>query len=246
MSGRLEGKSALVTAAGQGIGRATALAFAAEGAQVVAVDMNPASLKDLEKTRGLGTLCADMTDGEAVGALASATGTVDILFNCVGIVHHGSILECTEEDWDRSFDINLKSMYRTIRAFLPGMLSRGAGSIINVASVASSIRGLPNRCVYGASKAAVLGLTKSVAADYIRQGIRCNAICPGTVQSPSLDGRIAAFADPVQARKDFIARQPLGRLGTAEEIAAAALYLASDESVFTTGTAMVVDGGVTL
>ena len=161
-------------------------------------------------------------------------------------MHHGSILECSEEDWDRSFDVNVKTMYHTIRAFLPGMLSRGAGSIINISSVASSFRGLPKRCVYGATKAAVLGLTKAVAADYIRQGIRCNAICPGTVQSPSLDERIAAFADPVQARKDFIARQPMGRLGTAEEIAAAAVYLASDESVFTTGTAIVVDGGVTL
>ena len=246
MSARLAGKTALVTAAGQGIGRATALAFAAEGAGVIAVDVNAATLTELGREAALTTHRVDVTDGAAVDGLAADTGPIDILFNCVGIVHHGSILECSEEDWDRSFDVNVKSMYRTIRAFLPGMLSRGTGSIINIASVASSMRGLPNRCVYGTTKAAVLGLTKSVAADYIRQGIRCNAICPGTVQSPSLDQRIAAFPDSEQARRDFIARQPLGRLGTAEEIAAAAIYLASDESVFTTGTAMVVDGGVTL
>lgn len=246
MSGRLEGKTALVTAAGQGIGNATALAFAGEGARVVAVDMNASTLGGLEKSASVVTRCLDVTNGDAVTALAADVGPVDIVFNCVGIVHHGSILDCSEEDWDRSVDVNVKSMYRTIRAFLPGMLERGAGSIINISSVASSIRGLPNRFVYGATKAAVLGLTKAVAADFVRQGIRCNAICPGTVQSPSLDERIAAFPDPVQAREDFIARQPLGRLGTAEEIAAAAVYLASDESAFTTGTAIVVDGGVTL
>ena len=246
MTDRLSGKHALVTAAAQGIGRATALAFRAEGARVLAVDVNEAKLEELEHESGMDLRCLDVTDAAAVTDLAAELGAVDVLCNCVGIVHHGSILECDDSDWDRSFDVNVKSMYRMTRAFLPGMLSRGGGSIINIASVASSIRGLPKRCAYGASKAAVLGLTKSVAADYIRQGVRCNAICPGTVQSPSLDGRIAAFEDPEQARKDFIARQPLGRLGTPEEVAAVAVYLASDESAFTTGTAIVVDGGVTL
>jgi 2-keto-3-deoxy-L-fuconate dehydrogenase len=185
-------------------------------------------------------------DNDAVTSLAAETGSVDILFNVAGFVHHGSILDCTESEWDFGFDLNVKGAFRLIRAFLPAMLEAGGGSIINMASVASSLRGLPDRLVYGATKSAVIGLTKSVAADYIRQGVRCNAICPGTVQSPSLDTRIAAFDDPVQARRDFIARQPLGRLGTAEEIAAMAVYLASDESRYTTGTAMIIDGGVTL
>jgi len=188
----------------------------------------------------------DVLDPQAVHSLAAEMPPLDVLCNVAGYVHHGSILECPEEDWDFSFDLNVKSMYRMIRAFLPAMLEHGGGSIINMASVASSLRGLPNRCVYGASKAAVIGLTKSVAADFIQQGIRCNCICPGTIESPSLEERINAFPDPVAARKAFIARQPIGRLGTAEEIAGMAVYLASDIAAYTTGTAMIVDGGVTL
>ncbi len=246
MAGRLEGKKALVTAAAQGIGRATALAFAAEGAEVWASDVNVAKLAELEGRARIVTRPLDVTDASAITALAQEIGPLDVLMNVAGFVHHGSILECEESDWDFSFDLNVKSMYRTIRAFLPGMLERGAGSIVNVSSVASSIRGLPKRTAYGASKAAVIGLTKAVAADFIREGIRCNAICPGTVQSPSLDERIAAFDDPVAAREAFIARQPMGRLGTAEEIAAVAVHLAGDEAAFTTGAAFIVDGGVSL
>lgn len=246
MSARLTGKRALVSAAAQGIGRATARAFAAEGARVIATDVNGEKLESLNGIDEIETRVLDVTDARAVGALAADVGAVDILFNCAGFVHHGAILECAESDWDFSFDLNVKSMYFTIRAFLPAMLDAGGGSIINMSSVASSIKGIAHRCVYGASKAAVIGLTKSVAADYIGRGIRCNAICPGTVESPSLQARIDAFDDPIEARRAFIARQPLGRLGTAEEIAAMAVYLASDESAFTTGTSMVVDGGVTL
>ena len=246
MADRLTGKRALVTAAAQGIGRATARAFAAEGAQVVATDVNGDKLGELNGVPGVNTCLLDVTDNDAVLAVAADLGAMDILFNCAGFVHHGSILECGESDWDFSFDLNVKSMYFTIRAFLPAMLDVGGGSIINMSSVASSIKGIAHRCVYGASKAAVIGLTKAVAADYIDRGIRCNAICPGTVESPSLQARIDAFDDPVAARRAFIARQPLGRLGTAEEIATMAVYLASDESAFTTGTNMVVDGGVTL
>lgn len=246
MTDRLTGRRALVTAAAQGIGRATAQAFAAEGAQVIATDVNRDKLAELDGIPGISTRVLDVTDGDAVLAVAAQIGALDALFNCAGFVHHGSILDCEESDWDFSFDLNVKSMYFTIRAFLPAMLEAGNGSIINISSVASSIKGIAHRCVYGASKAAVIGLTKSVAADYIDRGIRCNAICPGTVESPSLQGRIAAFDDPEEARRAFIARQPLGRLGTAEEIAAMAIYLASDESAFTTGTSMVVDGGVTL
>ena len=246
MSQRLIGKRALVTAAAQGIGRATAQLFAAEGAQVIASDVNADKLAELDQVPGITTRILDVTDAAAVGATAADLGALDVLFNCAGFVHHGSILDCEESDWDFSFDLNVKSMFYTIRAFLPAMLDAGGGSIINMSSVASSIKGIVNRCVYGASKAAVIGLTKAVAADYIGRGIRCNAICPGTVESPSLQARIDAFDDPVQARRAFIARQPLGRLGTAEEIAAMAVYLASDESAFTTGTTMVVDGGVTL
>ena len=246
MSGRLAEKRALVTAAAQGIGRATAQAFAAEGAQVLATDVNEEKLEELREVPGISIRGLDVTDADAVIAAAAELGRVDVLFNCAGFVHHGSILECEESDWDFSFNVNVKSMYFTIRAFLPAMLDAGGGSVINVSSVASSIKGIAHRCAYGASKAAVIGLTKSVAADYIDRGIRCNAICPGTVASPSLEQRIAAFDDPQQARRDFIARQPLGRLGTAEEIAAMATYLASDESAFTTGTSMIVDGGVTL
>jgi len=246
MADRLTGKRALVTAAAQGIGRATAQAFSAEGAQVIATDVNEDKLGELNALPGVDTRRLDVTDGDAVLAIAVELGAIDVLFNCAGFVHHGSVLECRESDWDFSFDLNVKSMYFTIRATLPAMLDAGGGSIINIASVASSIKGIAHRCVYAASKAAVIGLTKSVAADYIDRGIRCNAICPGTVESPSLQARIDAFDDPGEARRAFIARQPLGRLGTAEEIAAMAVYLASDESAFTTGTTMVVDGGVTL
>ena len=246
MTGRLKGKKALLSAAAQGIGRASALAFAAEGAEVIATDINAETLAEIAETDGVTVRALDVMDNDAVISLAAETGSVDILFNVAGFVHHGSILDCTESEWDFGFDLNVKGAFRMIRAFLPAILEAGGGSIINMASVASSLRGLPDRLVYGATKSAVIGLTKSVAADYIRQGVRCNAICPGTVQSPSLDTRIAAFDDPVQARRDFIARQPLGRLGTAEEIAAMAVYLASDESRYTTGTAMIIDGGVTL
>ncbi len=246
MANSLAGKAALVTAAAQGIGRATALAFAAEGAEVVATDINLDRLEELSGTPGISVRRLDVLDAQAVNSLAAGMPALDVLCNVAGFVHHGTILECPEEDWDFSFDLNVKSMYRMIRAFLPAMLDAGGGSIVNMASVASSLRGLPNRCVYGASKAAVIGLTKSVAADYIRQGIRCNCICPGTIESPSLDERIAAFDDPVAARRAFIARQPIGRLGTPEEIAAMAVYLAGDAAAYTTGTAMIVDGGVTL
>ena len=246
MTERLAGKTALVTGAAQGIGRETSLAFAAEGATVIATDVNPERLAELQGTAGIETAVLDVRDGAAIAALAGQAGALDVLVNVAGFVHHGSILACEEADWDFSFDLNVKSMYRTIRAFLPAMLEAGGGSIVNIASVASSIRGLPNRLVYGASKAAVIGLTKAVAADHIKQGVRCNAICPGTVQSPSLDDRIAAFDDPVAAREAFIARQPMGRLGTAEEIAAIAVYLAGAESSFTTGQLFVVDGGVSL
>lgn len=245
MVDRLAGKKAVVTAAAQGIGRATALAFAAEGAEVVATDINQAKLAELSDTAGITTRLLDVRDEAAIAALAADTGAVEVLCNVAGFVHHGTILDCAEADWDFSFDLNVKSMYRTIRAFLPAMLAAGGGSIVNMASVASSIRGIPNRFVYGTSKAAVIGLTKAVAIDFIRQGIRCNAICPGTVDTPSLRARINAFPDPAEARKAFIARQPMGRLGTAEEIAHLALYLASDESAFVTGGVFVIDGGMT-
>ena len=246
MTDRLAGKTALLTAAAQGIGRASALAFVREGAQVIATDVNEEALAELAGTPGITTRRLDATDGAAVRALADELGAIDVLFNVAGFVHHGTILDCAEADWDFSFDLNVKAMYHTIRAFLPAMVAAGGGSIVNMSSGASSVRGIPNRCVYGASKAAVIGLTKSVAADFIRKGIRCNAICPGTIQSPSLDARIAAFDDPETAREAFIARQPLGRLGTAEEVAAAAVYLASDDSSYTTGTIILVDGGFSL
>src|SRR3954471_10091045 len=228
---RLSGKTALVTAAAQGIGRATALAFAREGSKVIATDVNQEKLSELKDTEGLTVRALDVLDATAIQALAADLGAVDVLVNCAGYVHNGTILECEEKDWDFSFDLNVRSMYRIIRAFLPAILERGqGGSIVNIASVASSVKGIPNRFVYGTSKAAVIGLTKSVAADFVTKGVRCNCIGPGTIDTPSLEGRIAAFADPVKARKDFIARQPIGRLGTADEMATAALYLASDES----------------
>ena len=247
MAGRLSGKVALLTAAAAGIGRATAEAFAAEGAKVIATDLNLDGLEGLAgEARRL-----DVRSSEAVAVLAREIGPIDVLFNCAGFVHHGTILDCTEGDWDFSFDLNVKSMHRTIRAFLPGMLARGGGSIVNVASGASSVRGIPNRYLYGASKAAVIGLTKAVAADFIRRGIRCNAICPATVESPSLDQRIATLAaqsgqSVADVRKAFIDRQPMGRIGKPEEVAALAVYLASDESAFTTGQAHIVDGGFAL
>jgi len=250
MTGRLQGKKALVTAAGQGIGRATVAAFLREGAQVIATDIDAALLAELAHLPNCTATRLDVTDGAAILALAASTGPLDVLFNCAGFVAGGTILDCDEAGWDFSFDLNARAMYRTMRAFLPGMLAHGGGSIINMASVASSIKGLPNRFVYGASKAAVIGMTKAVAADFVTRGIRCNAICPGTVASPSLDARIAAQAeasgqDVAAVEAAFIARQPMGRVGRPEEVAALALYLASNESAFTTGMTHVIDGGWT-
>ncbi len=247
MAGRLAGKVALLTAAAAGIGRATAEAFAREGARVVATDIDLDGLAGLDGDKRK----LDVRSSADVAALAREIGAIDVLFNCAGFVHHGTVLDCSDEDWDFSFDLNVKSMHRTIRAFLPGMLAKGGGAIVNIASGASSVRGIPNRYVYGASKAAVIGLTKAVAADFIRKGVRCNAICPGTIESPSLDGRIAALSrssgKPVEAvRQDFVDRQPMGRLGRPEEVAALAVYLASDESAFTTGQIHLVDGGFAL
>ena len=244
MMERLQGKTAIITAAGQGIGRATALAMAAEGARVLATDINEEALKDLQDTSAgdLSTALLNVRDADQVANIAGS-GAFDILFNCAGFVHNGTILEAQEDEWDFAFDLNVKAMFRMTRAVLPGMLERGSGAIINMSSAASSIIGAPNRCVYGASKAAVIGLTKSVARDYITQGVRCNAICPGTVESPSLHDRLRATGDYEAAMKAFIARQPMGRIGTAEEIAALAVYLASDESAFTTGQTHVIDGG---
>ena len=251
MAGRLEGKKTLITAAGQGIGRSTVLAFAREGAHVLATDINLDSLDLLkkefsERTTNIETCVLDVNNLQAIQQLAKEKGAVDVLFNCAGFVHHGSILDCGESDWDFSFDLNVRSMYRMIKAFLPVMLESGGGSIVNMSSVASSVKGLPNRFVYGASKAAVVGLTKSVAADFITQGIRCNAICPGTVESPSLEDRIKAQGGNYEeVLAAFIARQPIGRIGSPEEIAALAVYLASDESSYTTGVAWSINGGIT-
>lgn len=241
--GRLAGKKALITAAAQGIGRASAELFAAEGAQVVACDINPDALAELEGIDGITTLVLDVTDADAVTAAVAQVGTLDVLFNCAGFVANGSILECDEKDWDFSFDLNVKAMFRLIQLTLPDMLANGGGSIINMSSVASSIKGVPNRFAYCASKAAVNGITKSVAADYVTKGVRCNAICPGTVDSPSMHGRLRATGDYEKALADFIARQPMGRIGTAEEVAALALFLASDESAFVTGQTHNIDGG---
>jgi len=247
MSGRLEGKRAFVTGAGQGIGRAIALAFAREGAQVVAASRTAAKMSGLPALhQSITPIELDVTDGSAVARAIGEGGPFDILVNCAGWAHTGTILDCSEEDWAKSLDQNVTSMFRTIRAVLPQMLARGRGAIINVASVASSLSGVPNRAAYGASKAAVIGLTKAVARDFITSGVRCNALCPGTTHSPSLEERIQATPDPEATRRQFIARQPMGRLGKVEEMAAAAVYLASDESAFMTGTVLVVDGGQTL
>lgn len=248
---RLKGKRAFLTATGAGIGRATAIAFAKEGAEVIATDLKPELIADL-KDHGIAvTDTLDVRSTAAVDAIAKKVGPVDILFNCAGFVHHGTVLTTSDEDWDFSFDLNAKAMHRTIRAFLPGMLEKGRGAIVNISSGASSVRGIPNRYVYGASKAAVIGLTKAIAADYIKQGIRVNAICPGTIESPSLDQRIETQAKALnkseaEIRQAFVDRQPMGRLGKPEEIAAMAVYLASDESAYTTGQAFLVDGGFAL
>src|SRR6266516_1767793 len=251
MGDRLKGKRAFVTAGAAGIGRACAAAFAREGASVFATDIDEKGLAPLKNDGVSEVARLDVRDSAAVAAMAKRVGKVDILLNAAGFVHHGTVLDCSDEDWDFSFDLNVKSMHRTIKVFLPAMLKRKKGTIINIASGASSVRGIPNRYVYGATKAAVIGLTKAVAADFIKRGIRANAICPGTIQSPSLDQRIAALAKSTQqplaaVRRSFVDRQPMGRLGTPEEVAMLAVYLASDESSFTTGHIHLVDGGFAL
>jgi 2-keto-3-deoxy-L-fuconate dehydrogenase len=246
VAGRLEGKVALITAAGQGIGRASALAMAAEGAQVYATDVNATALEHYAGVAGITVRALDVLDDKAVAKTIGELPPLSILFNCAGYVHNGTVLDCTPKDWEFSFNLNVRSMYMTIKSALPRMLANGGGSIINMASVAGSIKGIPNRFAYGASKAAVIGLTKSVAADFVTRGIRCNAIAPGTVDTPSLHERINAQADPVEARKVFIARQPMGRLAKPEEIAPIVVFLASDESAFATGNVYPVDGGMTI
>ncbi|HBI82554.1 SDR family oxidoreductase [Orrella sp. NBD-18] len=248
---RLQGKTIVVTAAGQGIGRATALGMAKEGATVWATDLNPDLLKAYEGVANIKTSTLNVLKTDEVNAFAKKVGTIDVLFNCAGFVHQGDIMHLSEDEWDFSMDLNVKSMYRTIRAFLPGMLEKGQGSVINMASAASTIKGAPNRVIYSASKAAVIGLTRALAADYVSRNIRFNSICPGTIESPSLGERIQAVSSQTgktvqEARDQFIARQPIGRLGKAEEIAYLAIYLASDESAFTTGTAQIIDGGWSL
>ncbi|MEZ5830565.1 MAG: SDR family oxidoreductase [Dongiaceae bacterium] len=244
MSGRLDGKQILITAAAQGIGRATAEMFAREGGTVIATDINMDALGTL-KGANLTTRRLDVLDPTAIIAAEKEIGAIDVLVNCAGFVHHGSILECEEKDFDFSTNLNVRATYRMIRAFLPGMLARQKGAIVNVSSIASSIIGVPNRFIYGVTKAALIGLTKSIAVEFVTKGIRCNAICPGTVETPSLGERIKALGNEEEARKAFIARQPMGRLGKAEEIAALALYLASDESGFVTGQEFIIDGGWT-
>ena len=251
MTGRLAGKTAFITAAGQGIGRASAIAMAREGAKVIATDVNPTLLETLAGTPGVTTQALDVLDDAAVERAIAALPPLDVMFNCAGYVHHGSVLDCTPKDWDFSFALNVRPMYIAIRAAAPKMLEkhRATGSwasIVNMASIAGSIKGLPNRFVYGASKAAVVGLTKSVAADFVQKGIRCNAIAPGTVDTPSLADRINAFPDPAEARRMFVARQPMGRLAKAEEIAPIVVFLASDESAFATGNVYSIDGGMTI
>ena len=246
VAGRLAGKTALITAAGQGIGRASAVAMAAEGAHVYATDLNAEALRALAGNPNITTRVLDVLDDAAIERTLVELPPLDVLFNCAGYVHQGTILDCTAKEWDFSFDLNVRAMFMTIKHALPRMLERGRGSIINMASVAGSLKGLPGRCAYGASKAAVIGLTKAVAADYVTRGIRCNAIAPGTVDTPSLAERINAFPDPVEARKAFIARQPMGRLAKPEEIAPIVVFLASDESAFATGNVYPVDGGMTI
>jgi 2-keto-3-deoxy-L-fuconate dehydrogenase len=251
MSGRLEGKTALITAAGQGIGHATAVAMAREGAKVHATDVNPKLLEKYAGAANISTSVLDVLDDAAIARLADELPPLDVLFNCAGYVHNGTILDCTPKDWEFSFNLNVRAMYMTIRCTLPKMIAKfeaagGGASIVNMSSIASSLKGLPNRFAYGASKAAVIGLTKAVAADFVTKGIRCNAIGPGTVDTPSLADRISAFEDPVEARKMFIARQPMGRLAKAEEIAPLVVFLASDESAFITGNMYSCDGGMTI
>ena len=247
MNGRLKGKNIVVSAAGQGIGKATAIAFHNEGANVTATDINDKTLANLNKDYPKINVCQlDVTDNKAILDFVKTLNKIDVLFNAVGFVHHGTILDCQEKDWDFSFNVNIKSMYFMCKSILPLMIKQNGGSIINIASVASSMKGFPNRFVYGSSKAAIIGLTKSIAADFVKQNIRCNSILPGTVYSPSWQERVDQSPDPVQAKKDFIARQPMGRLGTAEEIAAVAVYLAGDDATFTTGTTISVDGGISI
>ena len=247
MSGRLAHKVSVITGAGQGIGRAAALAFTAAGSTVWAVDRNSGTLDKLKHEWPIiKTMVLDVTDGPGITGFAESVGPIDVLFNCAGYVHAGSIIDCTESDWDEAMSVNVKSMFLMTKAFLPAMIDHGGGSIINMSSVASSVSGVPGRLVYGTSKAAVIGLTKAIAADFADSGIRCNAIAPGTVDTPSLGDRLAAYPDPDAARAEFIARQPMGRLGRSEEIAALALYLASDEAAYTTGSVQVIDGGMSL
>jgi len=243
---RLKGKVALVTAAGQGIGKASALALAAEGARVWASDVNPKLLQAYEGLPNISTVALDVLDKAAITKLMTSLPPLDVLFNCAGVVHNGNIQQATDEDWNFAFNLNARAQFWTIQAALPAMLAHGGGSIINMSSVCSSIKGLPNRFIYGASKAAVIGLTKSVAADFVARGVRCNAICPGTVDTPSLQERISAYDDPAQARQNFIARQPMGRLAQADEIAPLIVFLASDESAFVTGQAYAIDGGISI
>ncbi|KAK6168908.1 hypothetical protein SNE40_020066 [Patella caerulea] len=245
--GRLDGKTVVLTAAAQGIGRASAEAFAREGARVIATDINVDKLKELDSIKGIETYKLDVTNMAEIESLAAKIDIVDVLFNCAGYVHNGTLLETDEKGWDMSFDINVKSMYRMCKIFIPKMISRGEPAcIINMSSVASSIKGVPNRCVYSTTKAAVIGLTKSIAADYCEKKIRCNCVCPGTVDTPSLAGRINALEDPEKSLKDFVARQKMGRFASADEVASLVLYLASDESVYVTGQPFIIDGGWSL